>query len=84
MKKILALITVLASTITITGCIESTSAETTPKRTTLVCDFAGNIETHNVISGAVDLDYSYGYISINYTNSRVFYPAHACKVTRFK
>lgn len=83
MNKLLTAI-ILTSTVMVTGCVENTSANSTPKRTTVVCDFAGNIETHNVISGAVDSDYSYGYISINYTSQKVVYPAHACKVTRFK
>ncbi len=74
----------LASTVLLSGCVENTSANSTPKRTTVVCDFAGNIETHTVISNAVDSDYGYGYISINYTSQKIVYPAHACKVTRFK
>lgn len=83
MNKLLTAI-ILASIVMVTGCVEETSANSTPKRTTVVCDFAGNIESHTVISNAVDSDYSYGYISINYTSKQVFYPAHACKVTRFK
>ena len=87
MNKLLMAIA-LASMVGIglTGCVENTSASsnTTPRQTQVVCDFAGNIETHTVISNAVDSDYSYGYISINYTSQKIVYPAHACKVTRFK
>ncbi len=83
MNKLLTAIALL-SIVGLTGCVENTSANSTPKRTTVVCDFAGNIETHTVISNAVDSDYGYGYISINYTSQKIVYPAHACKVTRFK